>query len=144
MTLRPPTITEVLADYGIDVDQLPMTEDRGKFICPHGCAQSFEIGRDLSIHNSARHDRSLMAAIGEQHAYEEAWRDALTELVRDRGYSLSAIGAELPTHTGRDQIQDDCEEFEIDYQSRVAGGPNSKLQHFKPEELGLSPLGEVK
>lgn len=144
MELKPPTIEEVLADYGIDVDQLAKKDNRGRFICVHeGCRTRCNMGRDLSRHNSNRHDKSIMETLGDQQAYDGAWEDALWELVEERGYSLAAIAQELPTHTGRRRIEEDAEEYGIDHEARVANGPGSKFQHFKPEEVGLSPIGEV-
>ena len=144
----PPTIEEVLKSYGIDPDQLPETDDRGLLICPFhhddeiNCSYATLSPVGLSHHCREAHGRSAIEGAAAHLSHENAWEEALTELVRDRGYSLSAIASVLPSHTGLDKIQDDAERFNIDYEKRVAGGPNSKIQHYLPEEVGLSPLRE--
>lgn len=144
MQLEPPTIEDVFADYGIEIDQLDLQDEEGYHNCPQdGCYSAFVSQRELSRHNAKRHRKSIMEAIVEEQSDDDAWEDALREALGERGYSVSAIARKLPSHTGDKRIKEDAEKYDIDYTARVTGGVSSKLQHFKPEELGLSPLGEV-
>lgn len=148
MIQDPPTVEEVLQSYGIDTDQLPETNDKGFYVCPFhhdneiNCTYATSSSVGLSHHCQTAHGRSAIEGAATHLAHENAWEEALTELIRDRGYSLSEIASVLPSHTGLDRIQEDAENFGINYEKRVAGGPNSKIQHYLPEEVGLSPLRE--
>lgn len=144
MQLQPPTITDVLLEHGIDPNNLPTTDDRGTYICPICPCSPWDSGAALSRHTSNAHNKSVMECVAEDLGDETKWEDALRELVMERGYALTAISKELPPHSGKKSVRNDAQKYDLDYRESIAGGPNSQLQHFKPEEIGLSPIGEAR